>query len=54
MVRIATHPGAQGKGYGSKALQLLVKYYEGQLADVDGKNMAEEQEELKAMKEQPI
>ena len=28
VIRIATHPSAQGKGYGSKALELLIKYYE--------------------------
>lgn len=35
IIRIATHPNAQGKGYGSRALELLVKYYEGQLTDYD-------------------
>jgi N-acetyltransferase 10 len=34
-VRIATHPSAQGRGYGSRALELLIKYYEGQLTDAD-------------------
>ena len=29
IVRIATHPNAQGRGYGSRALELLLKYYEG-------------------------
>ena len=29
VVRIATHPNAQGRGYGSRALELLIKYYEG-------------------------
>jgi N-acetyltransferase 10 len=35
IVRIATHPAAQGRGYGSRAMQLLSKYYEGQLLDAD-------------------
>ena len=35
IVRIATHPSAQGRGYGSRALDLLIKYYEGQLTDAD-------------------
>jgi tRNA(Met) C34 N-acetyltransferase TmcA len=34
-VRIATHPSAQGRGYGTRALQQLYKYYEGQLLDAD-------------------
>ena len=37
IVRIATHPSAQGRGYGSRALDLLIKYYEGQLTDADTK-----------------
>eukprot|EP00826_Nyctotherus_ovalis_P064141 TRINITY_DN9403_c0_g4_i3.p1 TRINITY_DN9403_c0_g4~~TRINITY_DN9403_c0_g4_i3.p1 ORF type:complete len:953 (-),score=281.49 TRINITY_DN9403_c0_g4_i3:149-3007(-) len=35
IVRIAVHPDAQGKGYGSRALELLQKYYEGVLIDAD-------------------
>lgn len=35
VVRIATHPAAQGRGYGSRALELLLKYYEGELVDYD-------------------
>ena len=35
IVRIATHPNAVGKGYGSRALEQLFKYYEGQLIDMD-------------------
>lgn len=46
VVRIATHPATQGKGYGTKALQLLQKYYEGALIDVDCDNVIDEQDEL--------
>lgn len=35
IVRIATHPNAQGRGYGSKAIEQLLKYYEGDLVDFD-------------------
>lgn len=35
VVRIATHPNAQGRGYGSRALELLIKYFEGSLIDFD-------------------
>ncbi|KAK6922906.1 Helicase domain [Dillenia turbinata] len=31
IVRIATHPGAMRSGYGSKAVELLTRYFEGQL-----------------------
>lgn len=33
VVRIATHPSYQGMGYGTRALELLVDYYEGRLVD---------------------
>jgi N-acetyltransferase 10 len=35
VVRIATHPNAQKKGYGTKALELLQKYYDGLMIDID-------------------
>jgi N-acetyltransferase 10 len=35
IIRIATHPNAQNKGYGSRALELMIKYYEGLLTDFD-------------------
>ena len=35
IVRIATHPNAQKKGYGTKALELLQKYYDGLMIDID-------------------
>lgn len=31
MVRIATHPDFQGMGYGSRALELLLRYYQGEV-----------------------
>jgi len=46
IVRIATHPNAQKRGYGSRALELLIKYYEGQLVDFDNIKT----DELKDMK----
>ena len=44
VVRIATNPDYISMGYGSKALELLVKYYEGKFADLseDGDAYAEE------------
>jgi len=33
VVRIATHPHVQSMGYGSKALSLLIKYFEGRKAE---------------------
>ena len=44
IVRIATHPSAQGRGYGSRALDLLIKYYEGQLTNADAENITDEAE----------
>lgn len=37
VVRIATHPGLQRGGYGSRAMELLTKYYEGRLMDLEMK-----------------
>ncbi|KAK7369418.1 hypothetical protein VNO80_11455 [Phaseolus coccineus] len=34
IVRIATHPSAMRLGYGSQAVELLVRYYEGQLTSI--------------------
>ena len=30
-MRVATHPDFQGLGYGSRALQLLLRYYQGEV-----------------------
>ena len=35
VVRIATHPAMQGMGYGSRALQLLGQYYQGEITSLD-------------------
>ena len=35
VVRIATHPSMQGMGYGSRALQLLGQYYQGEITSLD-------------------
>ena len=34
VVRIAAHPDMHRAGYGSRALELLRRYYEGDLADL--------------------
>ncbi|XP_029125815.1 RNA cytidine acetyltransferase 1 isoform X2 [Cajanus cajan] len=34
IVRIATHPSAMRLGYGSRAVELLIRYYEGQIAPI--------------------
>nr|XP_018667185.1 RNA cytidine acetyltransferase [Ciona intestinalis] len=57
VVRIATHPDYQGMGYGSRALELLEKYYEGKMTSLDeNETPAEEvnivnEEEVEAMDE---
>ncbi|CAM9182779.1 unnamed protein product [Chrysoparadoxa australica] len=35
IVRLATHPDVQSMGYGSRALQLLIQYYQGELVSLD-------------------
>jgi N-acetyltransferase 10 len=47
IVRIATHPNAQGRGYGSRAMEQLIKYYQGELVDHDNVKV----DESKQMKE---
>ena len=39
VVRIATHPSAQGMGYGTRALELLGQYYQGEIQSVDEVSM---------------
>ncbi|KAF1313273.1 N-acetyltransferase 10, partial [Globisporangium splendens] len=50
VVRIATHPDVTGMGYGSRAIELLTKYYQGEItSDVqtedDEKKAADKEEE---------
>lgn len=52
IVRIATHPNAQGRGYGSRALELLIKYFENQLVDFDNVQ-TDELEEMNLKKKAP-
>lgn len=51
VVRIATHPNAQGRGYGSRALELLIKYFSNQLIDFDNIK-TDELQEFKAKKKE--
>lgn len=39
VVRIATHPSAMNMGYGSKAMELLCRFFEGQLVSDDPSKM---------------
>ena len=40
VIRIASHPSAQKMGYGSKALEILSKFFQGNLINLDeGKNV---------------
>jgi N-acetyltransferase 10 len=45
IVRIATHPDFQRMGYGSRAIELLAKYYEGELLDLTDDNNSEDSDE---------
>lgn len=49
IIRIATHPNAQNKGYGSRTLELLLKYYDGELLDNDN-IQTDEADELRPKK----
>eukprot|EP00088_Acartia_fossae_P056673 TRINITY_DN6600_c0_g1_i3.p1 TRINITY_DN6600_c0_g1~~TRINITY_DN6600_c0_g1_i3.p1 ORF type:complete len:1013 (-),score=323.42 TRINITY_DN6600_c0_g1_i3:32-3070(-) len=57
VVRIATHPEYQRMGYGTRALQLLQKYYEGEMVNLSEKGDVEteipvvEEEELGLLEE---
>ncbi|XP_018424694.1 PREDICTED: RNA cytidine acetyltransferase [Nanorana parkeri] len=44
VIRIAVHPDYQGMGYGSKALQLLQMYYEGQFPCLEENVISKQQE----------
>ncbi|CAF5149439.1 unnamed protein product, partial [Rotaria magnacalcarata] len=41
IVRLATHPDYQRMGYGTKALQLLEKYFQGNIVNIDEFNNSE-------------
>ncbi|EFA83474.1 putative N-acetyltransferase [Heterostelium album PN500] len=45
IVRIATHPDYQKMGYGSKTLELLTQYYQGEIPTVDAEDDGDEDEE---------
>ncbi|KAL3789126.1 hypothetical protein ACHAWO_012659 [Cyclotella atomus] len=36
IVRVAVHPEVQGLGYGSRAMELLYRYYNGEMVDLSG------------------
>lgn len=36
VVRVAVHPEVQGLGYGSRAMELLYRYYNGEMVDLSG------------------
>lgn len=43
IVRIATHPDFQGMGYGRRAMNLLIQYYEGKIPSLAEEGMEENQ-----------
>lgn len=51
-VRIATHPDYQGMGYGSRALDLLEKYYEGQITSLDESAKSESRGDVNVVTEE--
>lgn len=45
IVRVAVHPEVQGLGYGSRAMELLYRYYNGEMVDLSGDVNASDSEE---------
>lgn len=50
IVRIAVHPSAMKLGYGSMAVELLARYYEGQLTSIDETDVEQDDEEKAPVK----
>merc|ERR1719469_653215 len=42
IVRIAVHPSLQGMGYGTRAVDLLVRFYNGEIIDLDGDGVSDD------------
>lgn len=42
IVRIATHPDLQSMGYGSRAMQLLMNYYDGKMMSLDSSDVGKD------------
>eukprot|EP00548_Thalassiothrix_antarctica_P008642 CAMPEP_0194154674 /NCGR_PEP_ID=MMETSP0152-20130528/61524_1 /TAXON_ID=1049557 /ORGANISM="Thalassiothrix antarctica, Strain L6-D1" /LENGTH=1114 /DNA_ID=CAMNT_0038860931 /DNA_START=32 /DNA_END=3376 /DNA_ORIENTATION=+ len=38
IVRIATHPSLQGMGYGTRAVEMLYRFYNGEMVNLEGNN----------------
>jgi hypothetical protein len=45
VVRIATHPDVQKMGYGSRAMQLLLKHFRGNMLDLDASDASDDDDE---------
>jgi len=45
VVRVAVHPAVQGMGYGSRAMELLYRYYNGEMVSLDGGGMSDDEDE---------
>lgn len=55
VIRIATHSDYQGMGYGGRALELLEKYYEAHMIDIDESgNKWQEQKRLRIVDEETL
>lgn len=52
IVRIATHPDYIGTGYGQRAMELLTKYYEGDLQSLEEEEEEEEKDQADGKDEQ--
>lgn len=51
IVRIATHPSVQGMGYGSRAIELLYRFYNGEIISLDNAEVSDDESEEKGASE---
>ena len=45
VVRVAVHPAVQGMGYGGRAMELLFRYYNGEMVNLSGGLMSDDEDE---------
>jgi len=45
VVRVAVHPAVQGMGYGGRAMELLFRYYNGEMVNLSGELMSDDEGE---------
>jgi N-acetyltransferase 10 len=54
IVRIAVHPSVQGMGYGSRAVELLFRYYNGEMVSLSNHDDGDDDDEAEGASEEEI